>query len=108
MSERIESFSIENDLLVRRVVPLRGTPYEHRCSREVFEAVAHAVEEAEGPFVMEDIRTRERQPWTQVAVAMAFLRERGLVERVHGRQLAAAPGYAFEDAMVALLARDAT
>ena len=39
MSERIESFRVEDGMLVRRVTPRRGEPYEHRCSLATYEAV---------------------------------------------------------------------
>lgn len=100
-SERQETFAAEHGSLVRRVIPKKGEPYEHRCSQEVFEAVAHAIEEmGSEPFTCEDIRNKEQQPWTQVAVAVAFLKERGLLEPVHGRRHTAVSGYTFEDAMV--------
>jgi len=101
-SERTEDFAVEHDHLVRRVVPApgRGDPYEHRCSKDSFEAVASAVDEAAGPFNLEDLRREAGLPWTQAAVAFAFLKERGVVVPVHGRSHAAAGSGAYEDAMI--------
>ncbi len=42
--ERNETFEVEDDHLIRRVVPRRGEPYEHRCPCVSFEQVAQ-----EGP-----------------------------------------------------------
>ena len=97
--ERDETFTVEDGALVRRVVPRKGQPYEHRCPQEAFEAIAAAAEEAAGGFVLEDLRRATRLPWTQVAVAVAFLKERGGVVPVHGRKHAAASTCVYEDAM---------
>ena len=42
--ERTETFEVFDDHLVRKVVPVRGKPYEHRCPRASFEQIAHAAE----------------------------------------------------------------
>lgn len=98
--ERTETFRVdEGGALVRSVVPKRGEPYEHRCDKDVFEAVANAIDEANGTFVLEDLRRATDAPWTQAAVAFAFLKERGVVVPMHGRTHAAAGKAAFEDAM---------
>lgn len=97
--ERNETFAVEDAALVRRVVPRKGQPYEHRCPQEAFEAIAAAAEEAASGFVLEDLRRATQLPWTQVAVAVAFLKERGCVVPVHGRKHAAASTCVYEDAM---------
>ncbi len=75
--ERDETFAVLDGHLVRSVVPARGKPYEHRCPRESFETIAHAVDEfGEAGF-------------TQVAVALAFLKERGVIETRYRRNHAA-------------------
>lgn len=90
--ERNETFEIEDDHLIRRVVPPRGEPYEHRCPRTSFEQVAHAIDEAGGEgFTLELLVEREDLPFTQVAVALAFLKERGIVETRYRRNYAATP-----------------
>lgn len=90
-----ESFAVEDGFPVRRVVPKRGTPYEHRCPLDAYEAVAHAIDEmAREAFTLDDIHARTDLPWTQAAVAFAFLKERGCVLPAHGRRHKAAPGNA--------------
>jgi len=97
--EREETFAVEAGALVRRVVPRKGQPYEHRCTQDAFEAAAHAMGELAGGFVLEDVRRAAELTWTQAAVVLAFLKERGCVVPVHGRKHAAASGTVFEDAM---------
>jgi len=80
MAERDESFSVVEKVLIRSVVPRRGTPYDHTCDQEVFENVCHAVDELAGrSFTGEEIREAIQAPFTQVAVAIAFLKERGCI-----------------------------
>ena len=98
-SERIESFEVIDGHLVRKVVPVRGEPYEHRCPRASFEQIAHAIDEiGRGPlhapmatdgFTLETLAEHEGLPSTQVAVALAFLKERGIVETRYRRNYAA-------------------
>jgi len=99
--QRDESFAVEDGSLVRRVVPRRGSPYEHRCEQDSYETVAHAIDElSDEPFVLDDLRARTGVPWTQVAVALALMKERGCVVPTHGRKHRAASRCVFEDAMV--------
>ena len=97
--ERDETFAVEGGALVRRVVPRKGQPYEHRCPQDAFEAAAHAMGELAGGFVLEDVRRAAEITWTEAAVAVAFLKERGCVVPAHGRKHVAASGTVFEDAM---------
>ena len=97
--ERDETFTVEDGALVRRVVPRKGQLYEHRCPQNAFEAAAHAISELAGGFVLEDVRRAAEITWTQAAVVLAFLKERGCVVPVHCRKHAAASGTVFEDAM---------
>lgn len=98
--QRDENFSIEDSTLIRRVVPRRGAPYEHRCDKDSYEAVAYTIDElGDEPFVLDDLRARTGVPWTQVAVALAFMKERGCVVPVHGRKHRAAGRTVLEDAM---------
>lgn len=98
---RTEAFRVEpGGCLVRSVVPQRGEPYEHRCTLATFEAVAVAVGVAgPDPVTLEDIRERCGLPWTQVAVAVAFLKERGIIAPAGNRAHAAVGGDAYLDAM---------
>lgn len=90
---RNEAFEVADDHLVRKVAPRRGEPYEHRCPRASFEQVAHAVDElASEGFTLESLVQREDLPFTQVAVALAFLKERGIVETRYRRNYAATDG----------------
>ena len=99
MPERIETFGVRDGHLVRSVVPARGKPYEHRCPRESFETIAHAVDEfSEAGFTLETLVEREALPFTPVAVALAFLKERSIIETRYRRNYAATNG-AHLDAM---------
>jgi len=101
---RNETFEVFDDHLVRKVVPVRGQPYEHRCPRAAFEQIAHAAEElGEAGFTLEAIVDYERRAgrdvtFTNVAVALAFLRERSVLD-VRYRRNYAASTCLFEDAM---------
>jgi hypothetical protein len=88
--ERIETFEVLDGHLVRKVVPRRGEPYEHRCPLASFEQIAHAAEGfGEDGFTLEKIAEHEDLPFTQVAVALAFLRERGILDVRYRRNYAA-------------------
>ncbi|MBK7405822.1 MAG: hypothetical protein IPJ41_14690 [Phycisphaerales bacterium] len=91
---RGESFSVAKDgALVRSVVPAKGEPYQHRCELSTFEAVAHAAEEAAGEgFTLEEIADAEGLPSSQVAAAIAFLKERGCVTTEGRRSYGRGPG----------------
>jgi predicted Rossmann fold nucleotide-binding protein DprA/Smf involved in DNA uptake len=87
---RAETFQVEDDHLIRKVVPRRGEPYEHRCPKASLEQIAHAIDEAgDAAFTLESLVQRENLPFTQVAVALAFLKERGIVETRYRRNYAA-------------------
>jgi hypothetical protein len=104
-TELNQTFAVEaGQVLVRRVIPRRGQPYEHACPLASFEQVAHAAEElgADG-FTLDSLVGYEHKagryvPHTCVAVTLAFLRERGLID-VHRRRNFAADGLHL-DAMV--------
>ncbi|MDQ7014635.1 MAG: hypothetical protein Q9O74_12185 [Planctomycetota bacterium] len=96
---REEHFTLDRrGALLRSVTPRRGTPYEHRCTLESFEAVAHAIDEAAAGFVLEEIIAAEDLPSSQAATAIAFLKERGCV-RVEGKRSYPASGCVHLDAM---------
>jgi hypothetical protein len=92
---RDETFEVFDDHLVRKVVPVRGQPYEHRCPRAAFEQIAHAAEElGEAGFTMISLLDYERRAgrdvtFTNVAVALAFLRERSILDVRYRRNYAA-------------------
>ena len=88
---------------LERVVKLPdGREYAHRCSKEVFEAVAGHLDEHQGEGVkIQSIADALDVPMTQVNVALQLLTERGLLE-THGRLGYVAAGYAnafYEHAM---------
>jgi hypothetical protein len=93
--ERDETFEVLDDHLVRKVVPVRGQPYEHRCPRVAFEQIAHAAEElGDQGLTLESLVAYERNAgrdvtFTNVAVALAFLRERGILNVRYRRNYAA-------------------
>lgn len=93
---------IENDLR-RTVILSDGKTYTHHCSRDVYEAVAYAMEDGKGHTGQELSRTLDL-PFTQVDVAFQFLKERGVIETRHKRRSYAASNCMYEDAMVELLA----
>lgn len=108
-----ETFTVEatTELLLRRVVPRRGKPYEHGCSKEVYDEVARAIDQmGQSAFTMESIRdavggrgddeAKMPPPWSQVAVAVAFLKERGCIVPARGRKHVAASDFVYEDALI--------
>jgi hypothetical protein len=103
MSDFTDTFAVDDSdgCLIRCATPRRGVPYEHRCSLATFETVAHAIDDLAGAaFTMEDLRDATDLPWSQVAVAVGFLRERGSIEPVHGRKHRAATGDVHLDGML--------
>jgi hypothetical protein len=75
-------------VLAERVQPTSGPrrrEYVHRCTRQVFEEVSHLVDEVE-TFTLEELVACGRLPSSQAAIALRFLHEYGLVEKVHSRR----------------------
>ncbi len=98
--ERDERFEVLGGHLVRKVVPARGEPYDHRCPLAAFERVAHAIDETgDDGFTLESLVEAEGLPFTQVAVALAFMKERGSVTTRYRRNYAAT-GAVHLDAMI--------
>jgi len=97
--ERQETFEVVDGHLIRKVVPIRGTPYEHRCRREAFERVVQAAQELdEVGLTLLELADRAGTSSTQSAVALAFLKERGCVVTRYRRTYPAST-FLFEDAM---------
>jgi hypothetical protein len=110
---RDETFQVEDGYLVRKVVPRRGEPYEHRCPLDAYRELAWAaIDLAADGFTVETLtdqvrdRPREehddREPWasyTNAAVAIAFWKERGLLD-IRRRRNHVDDGFFFEDAMI--------
>ena len=105
-TEPTEIFVVLDDHLIHKVVPKRGRPYEHRCPRAAFEQVAHAIEEhGADAFTVCSLVAYERQvgrdiTFTNVALTLAFLKERGIVDTRYRRNYAAT-GSVHLDAMTA-------
>jgi hypothetical protein len=102
---RHETFAVEAGYLIRKVVPHRGQPYAHRCPRQAFEQITHAAEElGEKGFTLRRLLDYERGSgravtFTDIAVVLAFLRERGILDVRYRRNYAASSGVHL-DAMV--------
>lgn len=105
-----EAFIVDgpSGALLRRVIPKRGTPYEHACTKQVYDDVAYAIEQmGNASFTMEDIRFKvgggdesKMPPWSQVAVAIAFLKERSCIVPARNRKHVAASDFVYEDALI--------
>ena len=111
--KRDERFEVLDGHLVRKVVPARGEPYEHRYPLAAYRELAWAALDlaADGFTVetlTEQVRNRprdqrdDREPWssyTNVAVAIAFWKERGVIETRRRRNYVD-DGFFFEDVMI--------
>ncbi len=90
ISERDVRFDVRDGCLVRTVTEAGNDSrtYCHRCMKTTLETVAHAMDET--PFEGEGtsgelIARQEDLPYTQVHVALGFLKERGIVNVRHRR-----------------------
>lgn len=98
--QRDITFQVIDDRLVRTVTLPNGRTYTHRCTRDVYREVAYAIEErAADGVTMEIVADAIDAPYTQVNVAMEFMKERGCVEVRHRRTYATS-GCLYEDAMI--------
>ncbi len=100
--QRDVTFCVQDDYLEMRVTfqhqPDRN--YVHRCTRDVFREVAYVIEDhAAGGTTLEQIVHATNAPYTQVNVALAFMKERGCVEIRHSRTFPASD-IVYEDAMI--------
>lgn len=93
-------FEVADGYLVRTVTAADGRSYIHRCSREAYESVAHAMQSV-GPdgATVDTLAVALGAPYTQVNVALEFLKERGCVE-TRLRRNHPASDIVFEDAMI--------
>lgn len=99
-SHRNETFAIEGDIMIRKVVPRRGQPYEHTCAKRVFDDVAYEIERlGVATFTGEDLHASLDAPQTQVFTALAFLKERGCIVPSNDRRHRAASDFVYEDAL---------
>jgi biotin operon repressor len=97
---RTVEYAVEDDGSLRRNVKLSdGTEYVHRCTREHYEQVAYAFTDQQG-HTLQQLAERLDLPFTQVNVAMEFLKERGCVVVKSKRRSYAASNFVFEDALM--------
>lgn len=88
---KAERFTVERGNLTRRVTPVSGDPYTHRCPLDSYEEVAFTIDEIGEPITIDRIRDHSGLPYTRVAVALAFMHERGCIVGTHGSRRVA-PG----------------
>jgi hypothetical protein len=93
-----ETFEVLDGHLIRKAVPARGEPYEHRCPFESYKELAYTAQEAGDGFTVDELAEKARVPMTQAAVALAFWKDRGCVVTRYRRNYAA-DNWLFEDAM---------
>jgi len=94
------NFAVFNGHLVRTVTAADGRSYVHRCTRDVYEAVADAMQSVgEAGATGTTLATALSLPYSQVNVALEFLKERGCVT-THLRRSYPASKFVFEDAMI--------
>jgi len=79
--------------LVRRGCPRSGKEYEQRCELRTLEEAAHTIDEMNGAaFTYREVHAAMSAapgadwPLTPVAVAIGFLKERGIIVPVTGRR----------------------
>ena len=93
-------FEVRHNHLVRTVMGADGRSYAQRCSQETYTAVADAAQSAGADGVtIASLVAALGAPFTQVNVALEFLKERGCVE-VHFRRSYPASNFVFEDALL--------
>jgi hypothetical protein len=97
-NNRSVTFWRERDYLHRTVARDDGKHYAHTCTMKVYQEVAHTLEESTEPTTLLEIAQRRELLFTQVNVALEFLKERGLIEIVRRRSQIASKTF-FEDAM---------
>ena len=92
-------FDVVDGVLTRTVSFRDGHAYTHRCTRQVYESVAYAIEEraAEG-VTLDSLAAALDLPFTQVNVALEFMKERGCVVTRNRRNYPAST-FLYEDAM---------
>ena len=88
LQNRAVQFRMEDGCLVRVASGQDGRTYTHRTTRQAFETVAHAIADtpAQGDgATLTAIARQEGVAYTQVNVALEFMKERGLVDVRHRR-----------------------
>ncbi|MBI5725790.1 MAG: hypothetical protein HZA50_17655 [Planctomycetes bacterium] len=104
LCDRQIQFERIGDRLERTVALADGREYVHHCTRAVYEALAHKIADAaEAGATVRTLVEGLNVPFTQVNVALEFLKERGCVV-MRLRRNYPASDFMFEDAMVEFLA----
>lgn len=100
-SQRQVSYEVRRGRLVRHVRLPDGRGYTHHCTRATFEEVAAVIDERgeAGVTTNELWEALPEMSCTQAALALVFLKERGVVE-VEGRRCYPAGRTPFEDALI--------
>ncbi len=76
-----EEFTVNrNGKIIHSVQPKSGKEYNHICSLESLKQVVFFIEKLEGGFTTGNLWESLSIPKTQASVALAFLKEFGLVE----------------------------
>ncbi len=102
LPNRVVTFAVLDGHLVRTTTGSDGRTYTQRCSRAIYETVAHAVDETpmEGQGTTgQEIARREAVPFTQANIAFEFMKERSVLV-VRCKRGYPACTTAFEDAMI--------
>ena len=98
------TYSVTDGILAKTVRMPDGRAYTHRCTQAVYREVAWAVEErAAAGVTMSSLAESTGAPYTQVNVALEFMKERGCVE-IRRRRSFPASGELYEDAMTEFMA----
>jgi hypothetical protein len=100
-SPKEERYARDGAWLVREVVPRRGKPYRRHCSREGLETVVwHIVQHPNRGITTGQLwEALPELPKTEVSTALAFLKDRDLLEMV-GRESFLRTDCLYEDTMV--------
>lgn len=102
--DRNVNFDVVDGVLTRTVSFRDGHAYTHRCTRQVYESVAYAIEERAGSggggegVTLDSLAAALDLPFTQVNVALEFMKERGCVVTRNRRNYPAST-FLYEDAM---------
>lgn len=102
--DRNVNFDVVDGVLTRTVSFRDGHAYTHRCTRQVYESVAYAIEERGGSggrgegVTLDSLAAALDLPFTQVNVALEFMKERGCVVTRNRRNYPAST-FLYEDAM---------
>ena len=98
--ERDVNFDVVDGVLERMVIFPDDRSYTHRCTRQVYEEVAHAIEEhARDGVTLDPLARALDLPFSQVNVALEFMKERGCVV-TRCRRNYPASNCLYEDAMI--------